>query len=329
MDELKRIEELGNLVGLPSHNAYTELDKINDSYKRKYLCEPTNYLGSRFNGYKDICESLAKGLKYIYDKSSQTEEKNKLCRYLSFWIHDKVLNHGYDKMKGPYHWYIWHIIRAWEYINFKLVKSADYKCNHLFHDINMEDTKKRKILYDYCENHDEMSKILFRQNKECTKYYDYLKKLIKLHGDFNSIWSIEEGRLPSYIVHCENEDPSGMVTAPKCVEIENSRETDELNDGQEYKIEVSLGDEVQSSGSTGNSPNVFFILLPFFGILFSFFFSYKYTSFGSRLRSFLLSNKLIRSTIDRKEVEKYTTPSNEHINENLYENFLNVGYTSI
>ncbi|SBT74491.1 Plasmodium vivax Vir protein, putative [Plasmodium ovale] len=329
MLDFRQFENNSNLLDLPAFKTYVELNTIKVDYKCDYVCKPTEYLSKYFHGFDTVCKELAKSLKYLYNDSKAKENQEKLCRYISFWVHEKFSGPDFIKVKNSYNQYMKHLTDTWNNINDLLVDPGNYACKPEFYNINMEDIKKRKILYDYCENYDTMSsKIFDHENGDCKKYYDYLKRMKKLHRDFENVWSVQDDKVPQFIKDCENHPPSASLTATSCMSIEKERGTHEEEE-EEDELVPTLEDMDSLEHGNEDSSNVMFILLPFFGILFSIFFSYKYTSLGSRLRSFLLSNKIIRSTIDRKEVEKYTTPSNEHINENLYENFLNVGYTSM
>ncbi|SBS82148.1 PIR Superfamily Protein [Plasmodium ovale curtisi] len=77
------------LKGLISLKAYDEPNKVSNEYKCDHFCNPSKYLDKRCNGFSDNCNKLAKSLKYMYDTKITVNDKQGLCRYLSFWIHEE------------------------------------------------------------------------------------------------------------------------------------------------------------------------------------------------------------------------------------------------
>ncbi|SBT72866.1 Plasmodium vivax Vir protein, putative [Plasmodium ovale] len=327
MDKLQNIENDAKLGDLPSYKAYLELDKIPDSYLDHDYCYYTKNYDVQYTGFSGICKKLANALKYIYDKESIDSNKSKLCRYLSFWIHEKVRNIDINKSNISYKWYMWLLKNSWVNINAKLVTPGGYSCNPEFYNIDMQDIIKRKNLYGYCENYDDIIRKVFKDD-DCKNYYDYLKRMKILHKEFKKVWSVDNGQIPHFIKDCENNDPAVSLMTPSCrnEKIQRGTEEESEEDGDYFPVFLDDNDRLQQVGE--NPSNAMSIVLPLFGISLSFFLVYKFTTFGSKLRTILLRNNIIKRATHDELTEAFSTHSNEIFNGEMYNDYLKIGYAN-
>ncbi|SBT59535.1 PIR Superfamily Protein [Plasmodium ovale wallikeri] len=327
MEKLQNIEHDKNLEDLPSYKAYLELDNISSNYLVHDYCYYTKNYDEKYTGFSGICKTLANALKYIYVKESTDGNQNHLCRYLSYWIHEKVRNVDINKSNISYQWYMRLLTNSWEYINAKLVTQGGYTCNPEFYNIDMQDIIKRKNLYDYCENYNDIANKVFQGN-DCKKYYDYLKRMKILHKEFKKVWSVDKGKIPHFIKECENNEPDVSLKASSCKNEKNLRGNEEESEEDGDNFLTFLDDQDGLQQVSENPSNAMFIVLPLFGISLSFFLVYKFTKFGSKLRTILLRNNIIKRTTHDELIEEFSTHSDEIFNGEMYNDDLKIGYAN-
>ncbi|SBT74484.1 Plasmodium vivax Vir protein, putative [Plasmodium ovale] len=311
MDELKNIEKDPQLKGLISFKTYDELNNVSDEYECNHFCNPSKYLDEHFTGFSDNCNKLAKRLKYIYDTKITLNDKQRLCRYLSFWIHKEFTENDPNFVKVSYSYlpYMYNLLQTWNNMNVQLFKPKEYTCSPEFYNINIEDIRKRKVLYDYCKNYEQMNTEIFSYtNANCKKYYDYLKALRKIYRNFDKIWSEHNNEFRKTISECENNNPDLLIKSQSCRDEKSTRGTEENDDVDEHELLIMLEDQSNLHGSSENSK--------------------KFTSVGSRLNSFFLRKSINQSIIGDNEIDELSTYLNENSKRGMYNGDMNIGYTT-
>ncbi|SBT59538.1 PIR Superfamily Protein [Plasmodium ovale wallikeri] len=292
-------------------------------------CESIKYVFTTYPGIEKICRGLAEHMSLIYrdDNNDDNNTKIKDCRYLFYWMHEQVVKIKKHNKNTLYYWYIHYLIEAWKYMNKILDKSNSNVCNLEYYDTNNENIKKRKMLYDYCENYNYLQNDIFT-GKYCDSYYYYLKKIDNLYNNFKEVWSVNNGNIPEYIKDCEKNKPSDLLQAPSCRNVERLGENVKINESYIYDWDEGFEYLFHFPPSSDDSYGVVYTMIPILGIFFFFLLLYKFTPVGSILRSLLLRKKITQGAIDNNEIEILSSQSDIHTSKYLYNSNMNIGYTS-
>ncbi|SBT02824.1 PIR Superfamily Protein [Plasmodium ovale curtisi] len=282
-----------NLSILNSNVFYDKLDRASDDYRFNSE-EYWNYIIQHTCINKtSIFDTLLKGFYYVsYMKMNEIFLNNR-WNFLYFWAGSKVL----ENIEGCSLIDIVYIVKSVR----KHIQQDDY--NSYIDDINPEEFKELKIVYDFLVNYDSIKLSIGAHNSDCTKKYkEYVdssfeayeklkakctqyreKGYCKMFNDFVQINKYENlekltchGNMPPLSV----EDKKREFSSYKFPEGDSK---DKVNTG-----------ETSASSESYNLMSTFFPILGIFSI---FFLLYNYTPFRTWLHNILSKNERIRHNL--------------------------------
>ncbi|SBS98796.1 PIR Superfamily Protein, partial [Plasmodium ovale curtisi] len=192
------------------------------------LCDKVNNDKKDQPWFKFFCYQLVKNLELSEELNSYNnqEERERRCKSLIYWMYDRVERFYKDDVVKNKKKFITALHDVWKKFfedNEKTDKS--YRCN-VPQDSefkNLTDAKKKKIIYDYCWNYNELKRILrLRYYPNCHIYYDYLKDSLSKYKEISEGCSEDEYITQKCLQFCNKADPEDILNSSQCRSIEIS-----------------------------------------------------------------------------------------------------------
>ncbi|SBT01879.1 PIR protein [Plasmodium ovale] len=265
------------------------------------------YLITWYSGIHEVCYMFAKNLINLHEILSEEKDNDKRCIYFNFWITDHVRKkfntQWEDKSK------ISSILTGFLTVEkFIAEESKNNNCQFNYNsNIDLELWKERKYLYDYIEN------------------YDDIKVIINSDGNLYNLCTSDRFNNK---LQC---DESNAVAATR-TEDDNARDMGELDgSGMSHSVlPESIEPDIHTSGYLlSNNTDYYAKLggsLTFMGILSTFLYLYKFTTFGTWIRSKIVKNKI--NVILDDEAQNSIAHELNNMHENLYSDGYNITYHS-
>ncbi|KMZ90581.1 hypothetical protein PVMG_05728 [Plasmodium vivax Mauritania I] len=202
---------------LPSQYFYHYFKKYSNNINQYYeVCKSRDYPHNTDSNILNICGKLVSHLKTNYENLNDCDLKHHHCNFLSLWIYEQLV----EKFKGDSST----IIRI--YGGFKLILSDIFngcsepeasECLRDVHLLTSNNWKKRKDLYDYCVDYDEIIKKSPSSYDECKTYEKYLKDISLLYEKFNELYIPEYNiKNPDFYGKCNSYNPVSMLRELNC-----------------------------------------------------------------------------------------------------------------
>ncbi|SBT02993.1 PIR Superfamily Protein, partial [Plasmodium ovale curtisi] len=178
--------------------------------------------------FKFFCYQLVKNLENSAELNSYNnqEERERRCKSLMYWMHDKVESfYGNDVVKNKTE-FITALHDVWK----KFFEDNDsthksYRCN-VPQDSefkNLTEIKKRKTIFDYCWNYNELKSILrLPSYPNCHIFYDYLKDSLSKYKKISGGCSEDKYITQKCLPFCTKADPDDILNSSQCRSIEIS-----------------------------------------------------------------------------------------------------------
>ncbi|SBT51825.1 PIR Superfamily Protein [Plasmodium ovale wallikeri] len=295
---------------------------------------------------REIIKKVASMLDRNYNYINIYEEylKEPFCKYLNYWLDIKKNN--YVSNEFDINDDIWqNIEKLW--INLQKT-STPFKCKRNTDKKPLEHQKNRMHLMVYCVNRDEFKRKCnltsgSTSHKYCLALTEYIKKnyteLVgknpclkykdrnqdyELHFDEKcTLYDIPK-TFPDYNTEggTLSENPITRSPLPYC---ESTQKAKENFQGPPEEDTVSLVEEPSSPYSAPWN-SMTYSGLTVFGILFSSMFLYKYTSFGSFIRSLMIKKNKVRQYINEQAENELLETSSDGIVYNLDNDEYNFSY---
>ncbi|SBS91856.1 PIR Superfamily Protein [Plasmodium ovale curtisi] len=297
LDNYVRTSSLTKFIG--------RLDKDDDLNR----FSPEVNLESLGQSQREIIKKVASMLYRNYNTINVYEGyiKKFCCNYLNYWL--DIQKNKYVTKELGIDDNMWKIIEElWDELkrkcNLTLVSTSHKYCSAL----NKYIVKNYELLVN---------------NKQCLKYNDMIKEYQYDFSEKCTLYDISN-TFPDYQVQggTLSEKPSSHNPLPYC----------EGTPKIAHIFEKSDDEDPQPLGKESSSPNparwesIIPIYLIFFGIFFSFIFSYKHTSLGSLLRSFIIKKEKINRYIDEEDKKEFLVNSSDYIDKNSVNNKYNFSY---
>ncbi|SBS95744.1 PIR Superfamily Protein [Plasmodium ovale curtisi] len=314
--------------------------KLNNNYhdKREYVsyCSREEYLEKRYSGFLEVCYMFAKNLIQLPQILSHVMNDDERCRYFNFWITDLVRKKWETEWKGKGSVnYIFQALYGVEHLI--TVSSQKYNCHFDYNsNIDLNLWKERKDLHDYIENYSYIKEKIKSDMHLCKIYSEYFVYIKGLHEKYKGeCCNGSSNKCPNQMNldhFCNNETLNNKlecnetnILTEASAKNEKLVSMDELQeDVISYSTTPSHGYQHDSNGnlSNNNADNYtkIGVSLSFLGILSSFFYMYKFTTFGNWIRSKVLKQN-INVNLDQDAQNLL-----EHDLNNVHENIYNDGY---
>ncbi|SBS95387.1 PIR Superfamily Protein [Plasmodium ovale curtisi] len=191
------------------------------------LCNSENINIKDEPWFKFFCYQFARNVQTLYEIINiNSGLKEKRCKTLIYWIHDKITNfYNKHKINAKQVDIFSEILKVWNNIHSSNIKDQKYTCDlpGKENSADLSKMKRIKIMSDYCENYDELKNLLTKKiNVNCNIYYNYFKKNF---SEFSKI--AEEHNTECLEINycsnlCQNYDPYDLLNKSKCSTIEIS-----------------------------------------------------------------------------------------------------------
>ncbi|SBT73054.1 PIR protein [Plasmodium ovale] len=199
-----------------------------------------------------------------------------------------------------------------------------------------------KYLYDYIKNYDDIERKITSHVELCSTYKEYLRHIEKIYENFkNECCSNSSNKCPNPLKFNEWCNTDYNVPKLACEEskakpaaIEGDIRVQDLDNQQQgdasHSAPVSLLQHDQETYEDGNTNNSDYyakigISLPFLGILSTSVYLYKFTTFGTWIRSKLLRKSKINFNPD-DDTEHLLLHGSNDIDFNTYNDDFSINY---
>ncbi|SBT73819.1 PIR protein [Plasmodium ovale] len=330
---------------LTSTNRYKYFDDYYRHHGNEDKCEKLKNDFQTYPQIYDFCRSLTGNLDNFDKLKSDGLFGDDRCRYLNFWINDRLIGMGLDMKSRDFPRIIGKIIDL--FTDFKMYEK---NCNYDFYHIHSDDYKKMRKLYNYIMDYEIIKYYTNGENNyECnTKNVDYIKDGINAYNDIKR--DCEQNNQKYYCIAMRDFEKLGNkddLLKLQCKKIKSEfpsegAHKDQLQQGQHdsqgaYHSEGLhvQGNRMESETSDSHSLSAFEIVMslffPFLGLICIFFILYKFTPFGSWLNSNVLRKKKISHNLhEDDEVAEYILDNAySHMNTPYQSNLHQVGYNPI
>ncbi|SBT58565.1 PIR Superfamily Protein [Plasmodium ovale wallikeri] len=321
---------------------YDELNKEITSGQNSNYCNVMKTTYSEYEGIYDICRMFERNLRNldnILNKESDTIDR---CRYFNFWIHDELRK----KLRGDINQKRTDLVREFFKIGSSIKReSLKHNCGYDYnYHITLDLWKEWKDLYDYLKNYDHILNIISTNKYLCRNYKSYYTYITNIYSKYKTDCCIKNNEYcPADFVSskwCNEDNFLTKLACDETEELQQKRQDSVVSpvDGQEMGREglifgsMSLGDGYSgvSNATTMNDfdyNNILSVVFPLLGLTATFFFLYKFTTFGTWLRTNILRKKrinYIREENAQELLEDESYPSGLSYNDNIF----NVPYIS-
>ncbi|GAW79597.1 variable surface protein [Plasmodium gonderi] len=166
------------LKNLALYRFYEELYTAYDFNNDTFICSSMQKNTSKNSDFRVLCNNLNLILYEWTGLLNQFKthlDENECCNYLNYWLHEKLIGHPFRKNITKM------LYIAWDLMNTN--NSENIKCSHKNFDVNENQFKKKKKLYDFLGYYKDIKSILSSKETLNTKQYcDYIKNNFGLYS---------------------------------------------------------------------------------------------------------------------------------------------------
>ncbi|GAW84616.1 variable surface protein [Plasmodium gonderi] len=165
---------------LPSELMYANFYRNVDNCKEYPFYEKAKSSIEKEEWEQNVSSKILNALCYVYNESINKKIDESTCNYLYYWLNDTI----YTNIKFQLHSTL--VIQV---LNF-LLQSIDGQniCKYDQYNINKENYKDIKILFDFSKDYDMLKKYFSNDYKFCNKdFQDYLYRYIRKYNEFKDI----------------------------------------------------------------------------------------------------------------------------------------------
>ncbi|SBS90375.1 PIR protein [Plasmodium ovale] len=332
------------LKGSSNYKLYDELDKHEERNRTCEHCKLVETVLSRYDkSFNDLCCIFEKNLISLNTTLKGEKHNNERCKYFNFWIHDKIKKRISatikDASKGN------HIrLQFLQVYSLIEVKSLHSDCHFEYNSkIDLNLWKRWKDLYDFIKNYDSIKDLVNSNSELCKKYPTYLSYIQDIYKNYKTECCNNNGtKCPftsGFDDWCNNNEFLNSLTCNATDDVAGSFREEVMSpySMKEQKSSVPPLAADSQPGSGYNHPDEiltdksdYYIKLAagfsLLGIFSTAFFLYKFTTFGTWIRSKVL-NKKINANID-EDAQNLMAHELNNEDENFYNNGYNIIYHS-
>ncbi|SBT71966.1 PIR protein, partial [Plasmodium ovale] len=326
------------LKGLPKYQIYDELNENQGRNNCYSHCSRVQKFNDTYEGIYDLCCLLEKNLKNLSARI-KNENNTERCRYFYFWLNDEIRKKL--KTRHPNTTNDTSLLLAFYSVGSKInYELSNSNCTYIYDkNITLDYWKKWKDLYDYIRNYSYISNKI-SSNNLCELYDKYFDYIVSLYGEYKKEccrgstlkcpanlymkkWCNADNLFNK--LSCKDTRP---ITAPSSHGTHEAVGNQHENDGS-HSLLFSSREDMHDTNGDGKTNDIDYYVklgtsLSFLGILSTFFYLYKYTTFGKWIRSKIQKNK-INVKLDEDEqylLDKYS----DYPDKNNYIENLNISY---
>ncbi|SBS99392.1 PIR Superfamily Protein [Plasmodium ovale curtisi] len=302
------------LRGLPKYQLY---EKLNDACENCEYCTYFNFLRTELDSYNENLYKLfctfAKNLVMLSEILQDETVEGDGCKYFTFWIHDEIRKRLNNNEIDNNH--VNRILILLLQVHYRIQSSP--KPNICYFDYYRKTDlilwKKFKDLYDYSQNFEDIKSKIANDDNLCSIYLKYLTYIESAYEDFKYECCNNSEKCPNNLNlkdWCSTDDfllklscEESTANAPEISQDAKDQLLQKLHEDYYAKLGVSIS---------------------FLGILSSFFYLYKFTTFGNWISSKILKQK-INANLDQNSKNLLEHDLN-NMDESLYNDDYNITY---
>ncbi|SBS91055.1 PIR Superfamily Protein [Plasmodium ovale curtisi] len=329
------------LRGLPKYQLY---EKLNDACENCEYCTYFNFLRTvldRYNEnlYKLFC-TFAKNLVMLPELLQDVTVEGDGCKYFNFWIHDEIrkrLNNNEIDNNN-----ISRILTLLLQVHYRIQSSPKPNICYFdyYHKTDLILWKKLKDLYDYVQNFEDIKSKIANDDNLCPIYLKYLTYIESSYEDFKYECCNNSEKCPNNLNlkdWCSTDDfllklscEESTANAPEISQDAKDQLLEKLQEGDRPHPTNFLSHEnnhdTYGDGITTSTDYYakLGVIISFLGILSSFFYLYKFTTFGNWISSKILKQK-INANLDQNSKNLLEHDLN-NMDESLYNDDYNITY---
>ncbi|SBT73551.1 PIR protein [Plasmodium ovale] len=291
------------LLKLPAHQIYAEFNDLRDTeYCNTHFKEALNLEGT-YPEVRELCENFAGIMKTLTDKSSDENYITERCKFLNFWLYDKISKNFSKYMNSIFNENIvWPFISGWGEINTTFL---NHYCRFRYeHEMPIDDLNDYKEFYDYIKNQENIDPTGFTDMKECNKYYSYVSYINNIYErNKKKCCDVPNSTCIRFYFDCnEKYVPQKLMDQFDC---DTYQRINEPSLGPEADTLVQETETYQSPSrsrdtnglnsdtpATPASKAAMSVAFPMIGIFFIYSLIHKFTPFGSWLHNKVLGKKV-------------------------------------
>ncbi|SBT84335.1 PIR protein [Plasmodium ovale] len=296
------------LKGLPKYELYKKLDNKDDSSHYDSYCTRVGNLESRYNGIRELCSMFARNLIKLNEILKDEDDKNDRCKYFTFWIHDYLRKNFSTQWKDLEVNVI--IRKFFSLLNTVKSESGIDNCNYDYvNTYTLDLFKNWKDLYDFIKNYNEIHNKINSNEILCSNYLEYYKYIEGIYNSYKqeccnihnnkcpfpygyNSWCQQTHILPKLECNEANRDESASTMDVRTGTLEKSAQ-----DVSHSAATSLLEYDQDTTGDIMTKNSDYYakigVSLPFLGILSTSFYLYKFTTFGTWIKSKLLRKSKI------------------------------------
>ncbi|GAB69633.1 CYIR protein [Plasmodium cynomolgi strain B] len=273
----------------------------------------------KFKGYHDIynlCKMFEKNLSQLSTIMSAETDNNEQCRYLIFWLNDRIRNY-FKRYNVPTNEQKI-IITAFISVSHLVISgSSNNKCKYIYNpNIDLDLWKKWKDLYDYIKNKHKIHDIINSNKNLCALYPKYHTYITGIYKNYKSeCCNGYNSNCPSELNFNEWCNMDNILTELKCIQ---PSEFGEYPEGDVQVIKAKPGEEDKELPNALISNSTGTIIGTTLGFVLSLITIFRFTPLGSWINTKIFRKNKLMENMERNERELLLYSSG--IGEMNYEN---------
>ncbi|KMZ76901.1 hypothetical protein PVIIG_06239 [Plasmodium vivax India VII] len=208
--------------GLYTGNFYEDLETSSTSSRYDIYCGSPEKPMRDSRDVRNICATILNYLEFTYSASDHTTDAYDVCKLLNYWVYKRlnvVLHSKKSKYINQTHG---DIVRKWNTFNDYVLKNPKNKtCKPIGNIVVYNDWEKRKELYEYYVDYNQIKQYLQIYPKKCKEFYKYIESKKKLYEHFKKDCPSDDiNRCPEFYEQCKQYDPEEVLPHIHCYDVE-------------------------------------------------------------------------------------------------------------
>ncbi|SBT55261.1 PIR Superfamily Protein [Plasmodium ovale wallikeri] len=317
---------INDLDGLPSNIIYRKLDKamlVKDHFD--YCEDKLPQELKSYDGFDDFCRKFAFNLDQVKTEGTYTDLDKEPCDALNIWVYDNLFsetkrNKPYERSSFPLEkfLYIWNNMHGKERCSFSLTNCTE------------ENFKKMKEIFDLTINYNSIKQKIQSSGGSCSvDFNSYISKSITTYKSLKDKCKENTEPYCKFVQYIQKNYDENELLRLQCTSTNSDssfRGTGQDLSNLYFPEESGFQDSSAGAIDNSNSRVAMSVIFPLIGIVFIFFFMYKFTTFGSYFKVILMKNKIIRSNINEEETNAFFERTYEHEDIGSNFNLHHIGY---
>ncbi|SCA59801.1 VIR protein [Plasmodium vivax] len=212
------IKQWDEIDGLYTGMFYDELERSRTSSRYNDYCRSPKSLINDNSLVRIVCATILKYLETKYSKSDHTNDRYDACKLLNYWVYKRLNTILSSKSSIYINQVHGDIVLKWNSFNDDILgKPENYTCKPIDSIVVYNDWEKRKELYDYYVDYDQIKQYIQFDPKNCKEFRQYIESKKQLYKHFKERCTTRDiNRCPEFYDQCKKYDPDEVLPHPDC-----------------------------------------------------------------------------------------------------------------